>query len=92
MPTIPSVAANLEFVPKSPRCEDGVMALRFPLDLSVATAPAGTSLFSHRRPRCPTGEGEPHLGLRRIHGELATLGVDLAPASVSAILRRHGAR
>jgi hypothetical protein len=39
------------------------MALRFPLDLSVATAPAGTSLFSHRRPRCPTGEGEPHLGL-----------------------------
>jgi putative transposase len=29
-------------------------------------------------------------GYRRIHGELATMGVRLAPSSVWAILRRHG--
>ena len=32
----------------------------------------------------------PTWGCRRIHGELATMGVVLAPSSVSAILRRHG--
>jgi putative transposase len=29
-------------------------------------------------------------GYRRIHGELATVGVKLAPSSVWAILERHG--
>jgi hypothetical protein len=32
----------------------------------------------------------PMWGYRRIHGELATMGVRLAPSSVWAILRRHG--
>ena len=32
----------------------------------------------------------PTWGYRRIHGELATMGVRLAPSSVWAILRRHG--
>jgi hypothetical protein len=32
----------------------------------------------------------PMWGYRRIHGELATMGVRLAPANVWAILRRHG--
>jgi len=32
----------------------------------------------------------PTWGCRRIHGELATMGVVLAPSSVWAILRRHG--
>src|ERR1019366_3680186 len=32
----------------------------------------------------------PTWGYRRIHGELATLGVVLAPSSLWAILRRHG--
>jgi transposase InsO family protein len=32
----------------------------------------------------------PNWGYRRIHGELATMGVVLAPSSVWAILRRHG--
>jgi hypothetical protein len=32
----------------------------------------------------------PTWGYRRIHGELATMSVRLAPASVWAILRRHG--
>ena len=32
----------------------------------------------------------PAWGYRRIHGELATMGVRLAPSSVWAILRRHG--
>ena len=32
----------------------------------------------------------PTWGYRRIHGELATMGVRLAPSSVWAVLRRHG--
>jgi len=32
----------------------------------------------------------PTWGYRRIHGELATMGIGLAPSSVWAILRRHG--
>jgi putative transposase len=32
----------------------------------------------------------PPWGYRRIHGELATIGIGLAPSSVWAILRRHG--
>lgn len=35
------------------------------------------------------GEKEPTWGHRRIHGELATMGVRLAPSSVWEILRRH---
>ena len=32
----------------------------------------------------------PTWGYRRIHGELATMGITIAPSSVWAILRRHG--
>ena len=58
--------------------------------------------YSHRRPGrpgIPTGtvalvlrlaRENPTWGYRRIHGELATMGVRLAPSSVWAILRRHG--
>jgi len=57
--------------------------------------------YPHRpgRPSVPAGTVEIVLrlarenatwGYRRIHGELATLGIGLAPSSVWAILRRHG--
>jgi transposase len=58
--------------------------------------------YSHRRsgrPALPAGtvslvlrlaKENPTWGYRRIHGELATMGVRLAPSSVWAILRRHG--
>ncbi|MBF6557922.1 MAG: transposase [Acidimicrobiales bacterium] len=58
--------------------------------------------YSHRRPGRPAipagtvslvlrlAKENPTWGYRRIHGELATMGVRLAPASVWAILRRHG--
>jgi transposase len=51
------------------------------------------------RPSVPAGivgivlrlaKENPTWGYRRIHGELATMGVRLAPSSVWAILRRHG--
>jgi len=51
------------------------------------------------RPSIPVGtvsvilrlaKENPMWGYRRIHGELATMGVRLAPANVWAILRRHG--
>ena len=51
------------------------------------------------RPKIPTGTVQlvdrlarenPTWGYRRIHGELSILGIDLAPASVWNILRRHG--
>lgn len=57
--------------------------------------------YPHRsgRPRVPAGtvaivvrlaRENPTWGYRRIHGELATLGIRLAPSSVWAILRCHG--
>jgi len=57
--------------------------------------------YPHRsgRPRVPAGtvgivlrlaRENPTWGYRRIHGELATMGIALAPSSVWAILRRHG--
>jgi len=57
--------------------------------------------YPHRsgRPGVPAGTVEivlrlakenPNWGYRRIHGELATVGIGLAPSSVWAILRRHG--
>ena len=57
--------------------------------------------YTHRsgRPSIPAGTIEivlrlakenPTWGYRRIHGELATIGVRLAPSSVWTILRRHG--
>jgi putative transposase len=58
--------------------------------------------YSHRRPGRPAipagtvslvlrlARENPTWGYRRIHGELATMGVRLAPSSVWAILRRHG--
>ncbi len=58
-------------------------------------------IHPHRsgRPSVPAGTVEivlrlarenPTWGYRRIHGELATMGIGLAPSSVWAILRRHG--
>ena len=44
----------------------------------------------HRRDRPPVGEGDPTWGYRRIHGELDTMGLRLAPSSVWTVLRRHG--
>ena len=58
--------------------------------------------YPHRRPGRPAlpagtvslvlrlAQENPTWGYRRIHGELATMGVRLAPSSVWAILRRHG--
>ena len=58
--------------------------------------------YAHRRPGRPAlpagtaslvlrlAQEKPTWGYRRIHGELATTGVRLAPSSVWAILRRHG--
>ncbi|MDA8315203.1 MAG: integrase [Actinomycetota bacterium] len=58
--------------------------------------------YPHHRPgRPPIVEGttalvvrlakeNPTWGYRRIHGELATMGVTIAPSSVWAILKRHG--
>ena len=57
--------------------------------------------YPHRsgRPSVPAGTVEivlrlarenPTWGYRRIHGELAMMGIGLAPSSVWAILRRHG--
>ncbi len=57
--------------------------------------------YAHRsgRPSVPAGtvtivlrlaRENPTWGYRRIHGELATMGVRLAPSSVWEILRRHG--
>src|ERR1019366_420613 len=58
--------------------------------------------YSHRRPGRPTlpagtvslvlrlAQENPTWGYRRVHGELATMGVRLAPSSVWATLRRHG--
>ncbi len=56
----------------------------------------------HRRPGRPAiakgttalvlrlAKENPYWGYRRIHGELATMGIVLAPSSVWAILKRHG--
>jgi transposase InsO family protein len=57
--------------------------------------------YPHRsgRPMVPAGtvaivlrlaRENPTWGYRRIHGELATMGIELAPSSVWAIFRRHG--
>jgi len=57
--------------------------------------------YPHRsgRPSVPAGtvgivlqlaRENPTWGYRRIHGELVTMGIGLAPSSVWAILRRHG--
>jgi len=57
--------------------------------------------YPHRsgRPSVPKGTVQivlrlarenPTWGYRRIHGELTTMGIGLAPSTVSAILRRHG--
>ena len=46
--------------------------------------------WRHRRPRRPVGTRDPTWGYRRIHGELATMGIVLGPSSVWAILKRRG--
>jgi putative transposase len=58
--------------------------------------------YPHRRPGRPAipsgtaalvvrlAQENPTWGYRRIHGELATIGVTIAPSSVWAILKRHG--
>jgi hypothetical protein len=38
----------------------------------------------------PDGQGEPDLGVRRIHGELAQLGYRVAPSTVWLLLKRVG--
>jgi putative transposase len=59
--------------------------------------------YPHRRPGRPAlpagtvslvlrlARDNPTWGYRRVHGELATMGVRLAPSSVWDVLRRHGA-
>jgi putative transposase len=47
--------------------------------------PAGTTALILR-----LAKENPAWGYRRIHGELATMGITIAPSSVWAILKRHG--
>ena len=47
--------------------------------------PAGTTALVLR-----LAKENPAWGYRRIHGELATMGIPIAPSSVWAILKRHG--
>jgi hypothetical protein len=59
------------------------------MDVSTACGPTIAPLWNGST--CPPSRrGEPIWGYRRIHGELATMGVRLAPSSVWEILRRHG--
>jgi hypothetical protein len=44
----------------------------------------------HRPAHHPPGEGKPALGYRRIHGELAKLGVTVAASTIYEILRAAG--
>jgi putative transposase len=44
----------------------------------------------HRPDRRPPREGEPAVGYRRIHGELAKLGATVAPSTIYEILRAAG--
>ena len=60
-------------------------------DAGGPTPAAPVDPVSHRRgrDRLASRAGESHLGIPRIQGELATMGIRLAPSSVWAILRRH---
>ena len=61
-----------------------------PLDHSVR--PIRPTVYS-RWPagsRCPPGHGEPHLGYRRIHGELTALGYQIGACTIWTILRSAG--
>jgi putative transposase len=60
------------------------------LDLPTQPARSTRHRQGHHRARPALGEGEPDLGLRRIHGELATMGIVIAASSVWAIPKRHG--
>ena len=60
------------------------------MDLCASMAWTTGTAAEHLATRPLTGKGYPMWGYRRIHGELATMGVRLAPSSVWAILRRHG--
>jgi putative transposase len=60
---------------------------------------SGPTRSPRGRPKIPGGKVQlvvhlardnPTWGYRRIHGELAVLGIDLAPSSVWNILQRHG--
>jgi hypothetical protein len=44
----------------------------------------------HPRPHSAPGPGEPRLGYRRVHGELTTLGIKIAPSTVWEILKQAG--
>ena len=60
------------------------------MDIRTSTTRPTGAARGHRFFGSSRGPGESNLGYRRIHGELATTGVRLAPSSVWAILRRHG--
>jgi hypothetical protein len=62
----------------------GTRALH-PLEVWQATDPS-----PHPGPRPAPGPREQFLGYRRIHGELAALGIKVAPSTVWEILKKHG--
>ena len=96
----PSIACRIESAPwpsspgevLRPARDAAALASRprtAPMDLSHAlgrpSVPAGTVQIILR-----LAKENPAWGYRRIHGELATLGIGLAPSSVWAVLRRRG--
>jgi hypothetical protein len=62
------------------------------VDLSPLTARTTSHSFWHGLFGPSPGAEIPTWGYQRIYGELATMGVRLAPSSVWAILDRHGIR
>ena len=63
---------------------------RPPLDLPGPPSRKTANREDNPGPGAPAGQGEPELGHRRIHGELAGLGYQLAASTVWAILHRAG--
>jgi transposase InsO family protein len=70
----------------APRSDE--TASRPHLPAEATWAPAHGPL--HPRPHPASGPGEPRLGYRRVHGELATLGIEIAPSTVWEILKQAG--
>ena len=63
---------------------------RWALDVPVRPARSTGHREGKYRAHLPVGQGDPTWGYRRIHGELATMGIVVASSSVWAILKRHG--
>ncbi|MGH3373341.1 MAG: hypothetical protein ACRDP6_01240 [Actinoallomurus sp.] len=63
-----------------------------PAGCQVPSRPLRSTRYSTRHPPSgPTpGKGEPGLGYRRIHGELAGLGIRIAPSTIWEILTKAG--